>query len=581
MAKLHKKALGASCVAFALGLGAFQGAAFAATAPVAAEGLKGTSTISITGVPTDHIGGNNFAFYKLGTIVSANADAETLVNFDATVTAGYANAMKEVFGGADGNEALRNMLGLESNITQSNGYTGALRTKVTTLVGKLAAGNGEFQDAANAGAVSAAVDRGIYLVIDKSQTGPTCLPMLVTTKLGADDAVTQAKDSTKPDAQTTTLGQVACKIASVDTPTKKIIDSDDSDKKKASTSVAKSDKLHSLLEQTIPHHTANENFWMRLIDHPDENITVHTGEAVVKVNGVVVPAEKYTVETAADGSIAWTVKDKDVALNAGETFSVEVPISLKDALVATGEASASNSVTMIYDANGYNNNDPDPYDPKNPDPHGKELVPPDPITPPDGGTPPDPTGKVTYKVHKLVIDKTDMQGNKIGTATDAAKFTLTRTDGLNTGKGVTVTGGENGVFTQSGYATQATTLAPTGAAFDGTYEIRGLDAGTYTLTETEQPDGFTGFALPSVSIKIADDGSVTKVSGDDNNLVEVTGSAKAGFKVTVKNARTLLEMPMTGAVGIARTAIIALVVFGVGGVLLLVTRRRSDEAAKA
>lgn len=558
-------------------------AAFAEEAPLPTTALSGNASISLGGVPDGHASGNTFHFYKLGSYAAANADGNKLVSYDVTANPDFAEALKTAFGGDDANAALRTMLGLPSNNLAALGYNGNLRAGVIKLENALrdlpSTTTGSVSDAN----VNVETERGIYLVLDKAPTGESCMPTLVATPLGAVNTVSATNEETTPEkpAEDLTLGVATCKVATVDKPTKELQDlADDSEDLVSRASFAASDTTNvAVLKQTIPHHAGNTHFWMRLIDREHEGLIINHAQAKVYVGDTLLTDDKYTTVEAADASVAWTVVEKEgVNLPAGEVLKVVVPFHIDSDALAT-ENTFTNSVAMQYDVNGYNNDDPKPYDPKTPDPNGKE-VPGDPElpTPPDpngGGETPPPTGKVQVRVHTLVIEKQDMNGNVIGEADDGASFNLQRGD-----KYVLTAGGENGVYNQSGYqedAPKTAVLAPA-TGYKGTYTVRGLDSGIYTLDETAAPKGFMTLdaALANVQLTIAEDGTVKETGGDANNLVEVKTSGST-TKVIVKNARNILEMPATGAAGIARTLVIAFVLFSAGGVLLLATRRSSKK----
>ena len=92
----------------------------------------------------------------------------------------------------------------------------------------------------------------------------------------------------------------------------------------------------------------------------------------------------------------------------------------------------------------------------------------------------------------------------------------------------------------------------------GKFTIKGLDAGTYNLTETKQPDGYNKLTTP-VTIIISDTGTIT-VNGTNVNPVEVEN--KSGSL-----------LPSTGGMGTTLFYIFgAILVIGSG--VVLITKKR-------
>lgn len=110
---------------------------------------------------------------------------------------------------------------------------------------------------------------------------------------------------------------------------------------------------------------------------------------------------------------------------------------------------------------------------------------------------------------------------------------------------------------------------------DGKLIIRGLDSGTYTLTETKTNDGYTLLKNP-ITITITGDntnGTATAtVDGKDVSMVADNGSASALIPITVVN-NTGFDLPQTGAAGTAIFAIAGIVIVAAAGALLIFRRK--------
>ncbi len=167
-------------------------------------------------------------------------------------------------------------------------------------------------------------------------------------------------------------------------------------------------------------------------------------------------------------------------------------------------------------------------------------------------------------VYGLSLEKVDADGNELNGAT----FTLAYNDGSLV---TFVTGTDeegNVIYTvydaidDPNQEETTTTEIKVGSA-----SIFGLDVGTYTLTETEAPDGYNKLTS-AITITIAEDGTVS-ISG--NTL----GSLSEGTITVVNNAGTIL--PGTGGIGTTIFYVLgAILVLGAG--VLLITKRRMSRS---
>lgn len=110
----------------------------------------------------------------------------------------------------------------------------------------------------------------------------------------------------------------------------------------------------------------------------------------------------------------------------------------------------------------------------------------------------------------------------------------------------------------------------------GKIDVVGLEAGTYTLTETQAPNGYNKLAAP-ITIKIDqkitkdDDGKVTKVE----KLIYVDNSTEAnGETVKVLNS-TGTELPSTGGIGTTIFTVTGAILM-IGAAVLFLTKKRSE-----
>lgn len=122
--------------------------------------------------------------------------------------------------------------------------------------------------------------------------------------------------------------------------------------------------------------------------------------------------------------------------------------------------------------------------------------------------------------------------------------------------------------------TQGNAKVFTSAETTGLVQIKGLAAGTYTVEETVAPDGYAqNFRVTSFDVTIGNDGKVTfkqdalkQVTPSENGTAEATA--------TVKNVKSITQLPLTGAAGTTLFTVVALLVAGAGVTVAVKSRQR-------
>ena len=164
-----------------------------------------------------------------------------------------------------------------------------------------------------------------------------------------------------------------------------------------------------------------------------------------------------------------------------------------------------------------------------------------------------------------------------------AEFTLTKANEDDAIKFV----GSNGTY-RVATATESTTAVETLVVTEsgdnmGKLILSGLDAGTYTLTETKAPAGYVKLGAPK-TITITDD--KTAMEGDTanskpNGLVDDGENSADGidgyYELDVVNSKGF-TLPSTGGMGTVLFTTIGIVLMGGGLVLLLLYLRRRNRA---
>lgn len=180
------------------------------------------------------------------------------------------------------------------------------------------------------------------------------------------------------------------------------------------------------------------------------------------------------------------------------------------------------------------------------------------------------------------ILKTDMAGNAIK-STDAlkgAQFVIAR---VNDGSAETFMAKDasSGAWSDLG-ATKPAVDDTTGVFTtdaNGKIAMSGLPAGTYHVYEIKAPTGYTNIGLPDFTFAIGATFSGTsetatvsysKKTGDDRISV-VTSDGRA----TVKNAKNLTELPLTGDLGIKVFVAVGVLLMAAGAAFALSARMRA------
>ncbi|MBT1164779.1 SpaA isopeptide-forming pilin-related protein [Bifidobacterium felsineum] len=178
------------------------------------------------------------------------------------------------------------------------------------------------------------------------------------------------------------------------------------------------------------------------------------------------------------------------------------------------------------------------------------------------------------------LNTTEVKFQKIGVDSDVlglngAQFVLSTKDGV-TGNGQAMnyykwfdkvndweTTGHWGFVTkdQATRFDSKTLTNADGNLTKGVVSFQGLPAGTYTVEEVVAPNGYSSQFLPTFEVTINKDGSAT-FSKDKLGLV--TPSTDPNKLTTVKNVKSITQLPLTGAAGTALFVVIAALLAGAG-----------------
>lgn len=191
--------------------------------------------------------------------------------------------------------------------------------------------------------------------------------------------------------------------------------------------------------------------------------------------------------------------------------------------------------------------------------------------------------------YEFGILKTDMAGNPIKSseALKGARFVIACVNAATKDKTFLKRDSATGAWskltetTPAKDGTEASGVFTTGA--DGKIEMSGLPEGTYYVEEIKAPTGYTNIGLPSFEFKISadldTDGKTVvnlkyeKTTNTDGNRIAFDNNAPS--QATVKNAKNLTELPMTGDLGIKVFVTVGVLLMAAGAAFALSARMRA------
>lgn len=301
------------------------------------------------------------------------------------------------------------------------------------------------------------------------------------------------------------------------------------------------------LTGTLPADYADYSTYQYIFhDVESAGLTLNAGSVVVKADGSVIAADKYTVVTSGltDGC-TFEVKFADLktiapALTKDSVITVEYSATL-NASAVLGSAGNPNKVSLEFSNNSNQG--------------GK------------GSTGKTPEDKVIVFTYKTVVNKVDASGN----ALTGAEFTLEKL--------------------YKGTGTAADTWKAVAAVKNdaGTiFTFSGLDDGSYRLTETVTPAGYNSidpiyFTVAAEHDAASDNPALTSLSAnqtaadgsklDTGTIATFTAAADTGVLSTNVINKAGATLPSTGGIGTTVFTVGGIVLILVAGVLYAVRRK--------
>lgn len=541
---MDKKKLGASCAAVAALAALFvPGSAMAANTGIVLSAAQGQT-----------LAGHSFTAYKIGDYSDIVTSGSTVSGFSvanssgtqAWLKAALASAKIAVPTGYDEAGALAKTTDAASLRKVANALATAATKPAAAVSNKTSA----------TGTLTLDVPDGLYLITD---TNKDTLPMIVGTKMGGKDTAGSI------------LGKLTVKGKSYNVDKKLVVNG--TEQSSGSVAVGRTATYH--IKTTLP-NIGNDGsaVSVHIVDNMVgqkfkslDSVTVG-GQSVdknqVKLVGTDGNGGSVAAPSGMTGAAATPVAKGEIGFNldalcTSDHSNKQVVLTVTTTITATGDNNHVNKVT------GYDQwHDPSTNTTNRP------------TTP--------PTSQVQTKTGDMRLSKTDSQNTKLRLADAGFKIQNT-----GTGKWLTYDFASK-AWSDAADEASATQFLTGDANLDGTLsasektadtkgdlKVSGLASGTYLIKETKAPAGYVSAAvgLPTLTAVLdAEKGTVTYKGEQLPNLTTVNGDA-----ALVANVKSLTELPLTGGVWTAATALtIAAAFAGIAFAGVGASRRLHDQA---
>lgn len=371
-----------------------------------------------------------------------------------------------------------------------------------------------------------AVDgEGWYLVTD-TYNGKAGTPAVVATTVNVLDNLRIVADAKTGQGGITTVGRFNAKNENPLTPPSKTAKVGDVDVNGKTVNVG--DTVDFTVSAAVPASAANYDVYpFTITDTASKGLKVaETNTFKVQVDGKDVDAALYKVEQTGSAAVGTTTTITFASAKslAGKTIVVSYTgVVTKDALTGL-DGSVDNKATITT----------------------------------NGGT--SGEGKTESKTYGF-------QFKKIGVDNDAnalagAQFVVKKKDGKFLKQDT-----ESKAWSSVDDQTNATVFT---SGADGLVQFKGLAAGDYTVMETSAPNGYAQNFRVTFDVSIAENGTVTF---KQDLLHQVTLPADDQI-ATVKNVKSITQLPLTGAAGTTLFTVVALLVAGAGVTVAVKSRQR-------
>ena len=371
-----------------------------------------------------------------------------------------------------------------------------------------------------------AVDgEGWYLVTD-TYNGKAGTPAVVATTVNGLDNLRIVADAKTGQGGITTVGRFNAKNENPLTPPSKTAKVGDVDVNGKTVNVGGT--VDFTVSAAVPASAANYDVYpFTITDTASKGLKVaETNTFKVQVDGKDVDAALYKVEQTGSAAVGTTTTITFASAKslAGKTIVVSYTgVVTKDALTGL-DGSVDNKATITT----------------------------------NGGT--SGEGKTESKTYGF-------QFKKIGVDNDAnalagAQFVVKKKDGKFLKQDT-----ESKAWSSVDDQTNATVFT---SGADGLVQFKGLAAGDYTVMETSAPNGYAQNFRVTFDVSIAENGTVTFKQDLLHQVTLPTDDQIA----TVKNVKSITQLPLTGAAGTTLFTVVALLVAGAGVTVAVKSRQR-------
>lgn len=568
------KAIMASIAAVAA-LAAGAGSAAAAETSVSAADLAKSQPITVKA--DADISSKNLVAIQLAAYSAAQTDGTNITGYDLK-DAGLAAAVDDaltkagISRTASGNastvyETANPMAWVVTNLLDStySPWAGQLRNFLDQLKNeqavKAAAGT-KLAKGADANTMTANVEPGIYVILDRTAEGQASIAMMTGTGI---NGMTKLMDNNK---DTVELGTIEYKVDYVQAPVKSICNGSDKtgdpdlidrchpedaqpssmESQGQTWEASIGDKIEYGVQAQVPNWTGYDHYYLALNDTMSKGLTFNNdakaytwaGEHPKEVNIKTVTTPQADGGTIVTFLFAPTSDGSSDIVADKANYPVESPIFVtytatvnKNAVI--GGDGNPNNISMEYSRN--------------------------PNVATDHDTIPGNSTKVY--VGALAISKKDANGK----ALNGAEFNIYKAkDGKADGKALKF------VKTTNGYrlADPTETSGTTATVVAGDVDVTGLD-GAYVVRETKSPFGNNILPEFIATVTVQQDGdqagtyTAALTKGDANHLV----ASDNKFTLTVTNCRNIGDMPKTGATWLAIYTTAGLLLVAAGAAMYL------------
>nr|WP_303788106.1 isopeptide-forming domain-containing fimbrial protein [Bifidobacterium catenulatum] len=375
---------------------------------------------------------------------------------------------------------------------------------------------------------------GWYLVTDTfvksgEATATTGTPAVVATTVNGLTDLTIVADKGTGQGNITTVGQFNAKNENPLTPPVKTAKVGNVDVNGKTVNVG--DTVNFTVSATVPASAANyDKYPFTITDTASKGLQVAAATAFkVQVDGKDVESQLYTLTQTgnAQSSTTTIIKFDDVKSLAGKTIVVSYTGTVtKDALTDLN-GSVNNKATITT----------------------------------NGGT--SGAGETESKTYGFQFKKIGVGADENALA--GAQFVVKKDDKFLAQDG-------NGAWSLVNDQKNAKVF--TSANTTGLVQIKGIAAGTYTVEETEAPTGYAQNFKVTFTVVIDNAGKVT-FNQDALKQVTPQDNGTASATATVKNVKSITQLPLTGAAGTTLFTVVALLVAGAGVTVAVKSRQRT------